>query len=89
MLVHLQDNCPYEYNIAQTDIDNDGVGDACDNCPSTVNSDQSDVDGDGTGDACDADSDGDGNADGSDACPLVVDGRSRVSRIKTLNFCVI
>ena len=36
-----------------SDLDGDGVDDACDNCPGLANADQADGEFDGTGDACD------------------------------------
>jgi hypothetical protein len=46
------DNCPFDSNPGQEDVDGDHVGDACDNCPNTFNPPQRDADGDGVGDAC-------------------------------------
>ena len=60
-----------------TDLDADGVPDACDLCPQDSDPDQSDLDNDGIGDACDVcsqdsgnDVDGDGICGNVDACPL-------------------
>lgn len=36
-----------------SDLDGDGLDDACDNCPDDANPDQADGDGDGVGDVCD------------------------------------
>jgi hypothetical protein len=59
------DNCPQVSNADQTDIDSNGIGDACDdfdrdgyvnvrdNCPLITNADQRDTDGDNIGDVCD------------------------------------
>jgi hypothetical protein len=60
------DNCPNAYNPEQTDLDSDGMGDACDpdddndlladvidNCRSIPNQGQEDDDSDSVGDVCD------------------------------------
>jgi Thrombospondin type 3 repeat len=66
------DNCPYDYNPAQTDTDGDGYGDICDNCPAVANPSQIDSDGDHVGDACDLDDiDFDGVVNQIDNCPDV------------------
>ena len=71
---YFQDNCPFNFNPDQSDVDGDDVGDVCDNCQNDVNTDQSDVDLDGEGDVCDDDSDADGISDVTpDVCPLVAD----------------
>ena len=81
------DNCAGEngaFNPDQSDVDNDGLGDACDvdddadglddavdNCPQNANSSQRDSEGDGAGDPCDTDDDNDGVTDQRDNCRFI------------------
>ncbi|MFT4704804.1 MAG: hypothetical protein ACI81R_002512, partial [Bradymonadia bacterium] len=82
------DNCPLTPNPTQSNIDGDGLGDACDddmdgdgilnepdNCLTVPNADQRDSDGDGRGDACSDDLDGDGIPNDTDRCPEVPEDR--------------
>lgn len=78
------DNCRANSNAEQTDLDEDGIGDACDddtdgdsipntsdNCPLIAGVSSVDTDGDNQGDACDADDDQDRIEDERDNCPFI------------------
>ena len=80
------DNCLNVFNVNQTDVDLNGVGDACDdvdndsilndadNCLNVFNPDQKDIDYNGAGDACD-DFDNDGILNVNDNCQKVSNRR--------------
>jgi len=83
-VVDSEDNCPTISNPDQSDVDDDGTGDACDseadgdgiqnsadNCPLVFNPGQEDLDRDGKGDVCDNDADGDQISNSDDNCPAV------------------
>ena len=72
------DDCPLVFDPAQTDRDEDDLGDLCDNCPDDINRSQQDTDADGIGDACDPDDDNDGFPDDVDLCDTVVTSGSAI-----------
>ncbi len=57
-----------EAEIAEADVDGDGIANAGDNCVFVANADQLDFDLDAAGDECDVDKDGDGVMDAADNC---------------------
>jgi hypothetical protein len=100
-VVNALDNCRFDANPNQSDIDedlegdscdadddNDGIPDVADNCPLVGNPDQGDQDGDGAGDICDADDDGDGVIDADDECPFTeLDGVSDADGCSIADLC--
>lgn len=78
------DNCPDNFNAAQTNTDADLMGDACDpdddndtvpdttdNCRIVDNLDQANNEGDALGDVCDSNDDNDPRSDANDACDFI------------------
>ncbi|HET8948380.1 MAG TPA: FG-GAP-like repeat-containing protein [Candidatus Polarisedimenticolia bacterium] len=91
------DNCPFDPNPNQSDVDGDNIGDICDNCPFAANAGQEDTDGDGIGDACDncpavanpgqANSDGDTFGNACDSCPNIADEGGDIDQDGFANAC--
>jgi len=88
-LTACDDNCPLTPNPTQSDMETDGVGDACDNCPTVSNPEQENLDGDLSGDACDPDIDGDGQMQDlyGVACSVVPDANGAPSSASASFLC--
>jgi len=98
------DNCPKHTNADQSDMDGDGIGDACDdgdndgfidaidNCPEFYDTEQADYDNDGVGDSCDnciiIDNAGQEDTDGDGVGDACIPDVDNDTIINTMDNCV-